>query len=193
MGRRLTYTREMADRICGLLREGHSLRTICRDPGMPGRRTVLDWVRRNHDGFAARYNGIPLRNGPPTRYTEELDARICGQLETGRSLQQVCRGEGMPDHTTVLGWIQHDHHGFAARYHVARVIGCYTLFDEMQQIADDDSGDWYLGRDGRVMFNPQNVARARLRIITRRRLFGDSQPKTGGSWIDRSSGRERDS
>lgn len=190
MGGRLTYTRETADRICALLREGHSLRTICRDPGMPGRRTVLNWVKRDHDGFAARYNSIPLRNGPSTSYSEDLAAQICAQLEAGRSLQQVCRGEGMPDHTTVLGWIRHDRHGFAARYHMAREIGCYTLFDEMQKIADDCSGDWHLGLDGHLVFDPQNVERARLRIIARRRLFADSQPKTGGSWIDRNAGRD---
>ncbi len=142
------------------------------------------------------------RNGPPTRYTEELDARICGQLETGRSLQQVCRGEGDAGSHHGAGLDPARSPWFRRTLPCRARIGCYTLFDEMQQIADDDSGDWYLGRDGRVMFNPQNVARARLRIITRRRLFGDSQPtnreargsielRSGARQVSGSDGRDR--
>lgn len=188
MSGRPTYSREIGDRICQLLREGHSLRAICRELGMPGRRTVLDWVRRDYDGFAARYGSIPRQKGAATRYTAGLAAHICDQLCTGRSLQQVCRGKGMPDHATVLGWIKHDRDGFAARYHVARELGCHAILDEMMEIVDDSRNDWRAGRNGALVFNRDNVVRARLRINVRRRLLGDAQPKTGGTWIGRSAG-----
>jgi hypothetical protein len=54
-GRPSLYTPELAERICARLAEAESLRSICRDPRMPSRRTVLTWVatrsdfRRLHD------------------------------------------------------------------------------------------------------------------------------------------------
>src|ERR1700730_12709917 len=50
-----SYTRELADAICGRMAEGESLRSICRDPGMPTEATVRGWSVRDHDGFDARY------------------------------------------------------------------------------------------------------------------------------------------
>jgi hypothetical protein len=34
---------------------GESLRSICKDPGMPDMGTIRNWVIRDHDGFAERY------------------------------------------------------------------------------------------------------------------------------------------
>jgi hypothetical protein len=49
------YSIELADRAIGELMGGRTLVDVCNDPGMPNRSTVLAWVRRNEDGFAARY------------------------------------------------------------------------------------------------------------------------------------------
>lgn len=49
-----TYTQETADRICELISSGKTLTWICRQPDMPGRRTVGDW-RRAHPDFDAAY------------------------------------------------------------------------------------------------------------------------------------------
>jgi hypothetical protein len=54
-GRTTLYTRELADRILAELREGRSLRDVCRDDGMPSTGTVFLWVEEDRDGFAARY------------------------------------------------------------------------------------------------------------------------------------------
>jgi hypothetical protein len=54
-GGRIPYSRELADRVIGELMEGRTLVDICKDPGMPSKKTVLLWVRRDKDGFAARY------------------------------------------------------------------------------------------------------------------------------------------
>lgn len=43
-GRPSKFTPEVADAICDRIAGGESLRTICEDEGMPGRRTVLDWL-----------------------------------------------------------------------------------------------------------------------------------------------------
>lgn len=49
------YTREIGDRICMLLADGVPVRHIAKMPGMPTRGTIKNWVTRDHDGFAARY------------------------------------------------------------------------------------------------------------------------------------------
>jgi transposase-like protein len=51
----IPYSAELADRVLGEMMEGRTLVEVCRLPGMPSKGTVLLWVRRNRDGFAARY------------------------------------------------------------------------------------------------------------------------------------------
>jgi hypothetical protein len=49
------YTPALADAICMRISEGESLRSVCRDPGMPTEGAVRAWARDNRDGFGARY------------------------------------------------------------------------------------------------------------------------------------------
>jgi hypothetical protein len=49
-----TYTVEVAERICELIADGNSLRSICRDENMPNRSTVLRWLEEQPE-FASRY------------------------------------------------------------------------------------------------------------------------------------------
>lgn len=53
-GRPPSYTQEKADAVCLRMSEGESLRSICRDPAMPGMTTVWQWVRDNPT-FAKQY------------------------------------------------------------------------------------------------------------------------------------------
>lgn len=53
-GRQSEFTQEIADRICERLADGESLLSVCRDPNMPAKITVLKWLSRNED-FAAQY------------------------------------------------------------------------------------------------------------------------------------------
>jgi len=43
-GRPSLYTPETVERICDRLADGDSLKAICRDPGMPSERAVLEWA-----------------------------------------------------------------------------------------------------------------------------------------------------
>ena len=52
MGRPSSFTQEIADQICFRLSDGESLRSICRDPAMPCRQTVQDWLRDNNEFHA---------------------------------------------------------------------------------------------------------------------------------------------
>lgn len=50
----MAYSQEIADKICARLAEGESLRSICAEEDMPGRRTVFDWLEANAD-FRTKY------------------------------------------------------------------------------------------------------------------------------------------
>jgi hypothetical protein len=49
------YTENIAAEICERIARGETLAQICRDTHMPERRTVVDWVLGDREGFAARY------------------------------------------------------------------------------------------------------------------------------------------
>lgn len=44
MGRPSEFTQEKADAICERIADGESLRSICKDEGMPSRMTVFRWL-----------------------------------------------------------------------------------------------------------------------------------------------------
>lgn len=55
-GRPTIYTHEIAARICAMIAEGRSLTSICRDPAMPARSTVMYWLLDpDHALFLDRY------------------------------------------------------------------------------------------------------------------------------------------
>jgi hypothetical protein len=50
----LTYSPELADRVCELMIEGQSLRQVCEMPGMPSRQSIFNWLEKNEE-FRQRY------------------------------------------------------------------------------------------------------------------------------------------
>jgi hypothetical protein len=123
------YTPELAERILGELRAGRTLHDICRDAGMPHPDTVLNWVKQDIDGFAARYREArACGHGNPgyVGYTPEVADKFLGEIMAGRHLVDVCNDPGMPHHSTVNRWVATDHEGFAGRYRAARQIGQLT-------------------------------------------------------------------
>jgi hypothetical protein len=53
-GRPSSFTQEMADKICERLAAGESLRSICKDDGMPSWPCISNWLQRFPE-FAAQY------------------------------------------------------------------------------------------------------------------------------------------
>lgn len=54
IGRPSIYSQELADRICERLASGESLRSICRDDGMPSWPTISKWLNEKPD-FVTQY------------------------------------------------------------------------------------------------------------------------------------------
>jgi hypothetical protein len=121
------YTRELADRILNQIEVHHrTLKSVCRDDGMPSYNTVYGWVVRDVDGFRARYHraleiGRP-RGAKASLYTAEMSERIIREAEAQRSLHDICQDEGMPAYRTVLGWLAR-HRDFALRFDNACAAG----------------------------------------------------------------------
>jgi hypothetical protein len=63
-----------------------------------------------------------VTHGPPGLYAPELAAQILREVESGRTLYDVCRDHGIPAYSTVRGWMQKDRDGFAARLRHARTV-----------------------------------------------------------------------
>ena len=53
-GRPSTYTPEVGDIICAKIASGQSMRSVCLEPGMPGRATIHRWRSKN-PAFDAQY------------------------------------------------------------------------------------------------------------------------------------------
>jgi hypothetical protein len=94
----------------------------------------------------------------------------------------------MPSIRTVNQWVQEDREGFKARYRDAREIGCYTIADQVLDIADDGRNDRTLrrGKDGttEIVTDQANVKRSRLRCDARRWLLSKMLPKRFGDRPD---------
>lgn len=54
MARPLEYTQDLADKICEQLSQGISLRSVCKQDGMPSGVTVFRWLR-TQEGFSKQY------------------------------------------------------------------------------------------------------------------------------------------
>lgn len=54
-GRPTEYTADLAQEICAKLAEGRTLRSVCKDDGVPPESTVRTWVLDDREGFAAQY------------------------------------------------------------------------------------------------------------------------------------------
>ena len=65
----------------------------------------------------------------------EIQERLVAEIQTGRSLRQVCGDDGMPHFATVMRWIAADAN-FASRYARARTAQADALFDRMEAVEE---------------------------------------------------------
>lgn len=116
-------------------------------------------------------------------YTVEKGTAICDLLSVGRSLNSICREEGMPDKKAVLKWLAAEPE-FVVQYARARELQADHLFDECLDIVDDGRNDWMerQAKDGstELVPNPEAVARSRLRLDARKWMAGKLRPKKYG-------------
>jgi len=110
------------------------------------------------------------QTGRPSIYNKKLAQEICDSLASGQSLRKICAWKDKPGQTTIFRWLR-ENEDFRQQYTQARSHQADTLFDECLDIADDRLDD---------DTSPCAVARARLRIDTRKWMTGKLNPKKYG-------------
>jgi hypothetical protein len=124
-----------------------------------------------------------------TKYTPEIGVRICERIATEAiSLKAICKADDMPGMTTVFKWLG-ENEDFAKLYAHAREAQADLLFDETLEIADDSANDWeerkhFAGDDESPQVNGEAIARAKLRIDTRKWMAAHLRPKKYGEKLD---------
>lgn len=115
-------------------------------------------------------------------YPIELEDVILARLENGESLRKICKAEGFPHESTVRKWARMDPE-FMKKYRAARDLGYETLADELIDICDDATNDWMERNDPEnpgYQVNLEHIARARLRIDTRKWVLAKMHPQIYG-------------
>jgi hypothetical protein len=123
---------------------------------------------------------------PPNPYTQGIAAAILKRLADGESLRAICRTDGMPDRSTVYGWVLDDYEGFASQYARAREMQAHSLADDQVEIADDGSNDWMQRNDPDNpgwQANGEHLQRSRLRFDARKWAASKILPKVYGDKI----------
>ena len=91
----------------------------------------------------------------------EIQEKLLAEIQTGRSLRQVCTDEGMPHFTTVLRWVAADGQ-FASKYARARTAQADTLFDRMEAVEEAVSAGTMDSHAARVVLDSMRWRASKL-------------------------------
>ncbi len=120
--------------------------------------------------------------GRPTDYNEDIAKLICERVATHTcGLERLCSMyDDLPSKFTVNLW-RYRHPEFSTRYAQAKMVQADLLAEECLEISDNSSGDTKINPEtGEEYLNSEFVARARLRIDTRKWLAAKLLPKQYG-------------
>lgn len=120
--------------------------------------------------------------GRPSLYSDDLASLICSRIAEGESLRSICRDTQMPCMTAVFTWLR-DKPKFAEQYTRAREAQAEAMADELIEIADNSASDMVVDEEGNERINHEVVARAKLRIDTRKWIASKLLPKKYGDKV----------
>lgn len=117
---------------------------------------------------------IKGRHGLDFIYTIDVFDAILDRVACGESVASICREESTPNKSTFFKWLYYDK-TLSDRYEVAKNISAYVDEDDLLDIADNSANDYMTkqGKDGETydVLNPENIARSRVRVDTRKWLL----------------------
>jgi hypothetical protein len=99
--------------------------------------------------------------GYATDDVEEIQNRFLVEIQTGRSLRQVCQDDGMPHASTVMRWMQ-AFPDFANKYARARTAQADTLFDRMEAVEEAVSAGTMDSHAARVVLDSMRWRASKL-------------------------------
>lgn len=116
----------------------------------------------------------------PSSFTQSAADAICEQIAcSNKGLQTICDEEGMPHVSTVFRWLAANE-SFRDQYARAREAQADFLADEIIAISDDGYRDYVKDDDGREVVDHDHIARARLRVDSRKWIASKLKPKKYG-------------
>lgn len=122
------------------------------------------------------------KGGRPLEYTQEMGDYICELVSsTGYGLLKLTKlYPELPDKMTINRW-RHRVPEFRSQYALAKLEQADILAEECLEIADDDTFDVKINPEtGDEYCNTEFIARARLRVDTRKWLASKLLPKQYG-------------
>ena len=117
---------------------------------------------------------IKKKLGRPTKYNTALATEICTRMAAGESVRKICSDSDIPTFNTVMRWA-HDQtqvayqEGFPEKYQGAMKSMAKNMFDELLDIADDDT---------------KESQRSRLMVDTRKWYLSKCLPKLYGDRLN---------
>lgn len=131
------------------------------------------------------------KGGRPAAITRETAQKIFELMAEGKSLRQISKLPDMPGKSTILRAAvstSEDMVWFRDQYAQAISVRTYGLIDDIIDIADDGSNDWYDTEiaTGVVVTKPdsEHINRSRLRIDTRKWAASKLLPKVFGERME---------
>ena len=91
----------------------------------------------------------------------DIQERLVAEIQTGRSLRQVCADDGMPDIRTVTRWLVSDA-AFAHKYARARMAQADVLFDRMEAVEEAVSAGTMDSHAARVVLDSMRWRASKL-------------------------------
>lgn len=91
----------------------------------------------------------------------EMVDSLMVQIEAGKSMREVCRMDGMPDHTTVIRWMRDDA-SLATKYARARMAQADVLFDRMEAVEEAVSAGTMDSHAARVVLDSMRWRASKL-------------------------------
>ena len=125
------------------------------------------------------------KTGKPEVSTRLVNV-IIARVAAGETLTAICRDEGMPTYSRVIGRINQSS-SLRSAYAHAREVRNDRMADELLDIAEDGTND-YVEKQGRngtfVALNEEHVRRSQLRIDTRKWLLAKLLPARFGDRVE---------
>lgn len=134
-----------------------------------------------------------MAGGRPTEYTVDLGTDICNRIAEGESVRSIVQDDKMPSSSTIFRWLlDESKKEFWEQYEKARNIQAELMFEELLDIADDGSNDYYEreNKDGSTYetVDSEHIQRSRLRVDTRKWYLSKVLPKKFGEKLDLTTG-----
>ena len=115
---------------------------------------------------------LNMSNKIPIKFTQDVADRICAYISEGKSLRKIEKIQGMPTMSGVIKWLSNDEdQSFVVQYARARQNQADSMVDEMLDIADE------------VKEDPDSIAKAKLKLDTRKWVSSKLKPKKYGDRI----------